>query len=118
MSLSPRKQRAVLALVESSSVAAAAVASGVSRQTLYRWMREPEFATMLRQASGERVEQASRELTAMMSKAVEVLHALLESGSEHQRRLAADSIITNAIRLRELVELESRIVELEKRYLL
>lgn len=114
--LSPSKRRAVLALVEHGNVSKAADACGVARQTLHRWMREPEFSSALRGASGEQVEQVSRRLTALMLKAVDTLESLLlSSDSEHQKRLAADSILSHGLRLRELVELEQRVSELEKR---
>lgn len=116
VSISARKQRAVLALVERGSVAKAAVAAGVARQTVHRWMHEPEFALALREASSLQVEQASRRLTGLLDGAISVLEMLLESGSEHQKRLTADSVITHATRLRELTEIESRIQALEKRY--
>ena len=114
MSLSPSKQRAVLALVEHGSVVAAADACKLSRQTLYRWLREPLFAQALRIASGEQIEQASRRLSSLMIRAIDELERLLSSESEHQRRLTADSVLSHALRLRELVELEQRVSNLEK----
>lgn len=114
MSLSSHKRRAVLALVEHGAVARAADECKLSRQTLYRWLREPEFAQALRDESDSRVEQASRRLTYLVDEAITVLSELLKSGSEHQRRLAADSVLSHALRLRELVELEQRISNLER----
>lgn len=113
--LSLSKQRALLALVERGSVSRAADECKLSRQTLYRWLREPEFSSALRDASGSQVEQASRRLTALMMRAVDELELLLDSRSEHTRRLTADSILSHALRLRELVELESRVSELERK---
>ena len=115
MSLSPQKRRAILALTEHGAVARAADACKLSRQTLYRWLREPEFAQALREESDSRVEQASRRLTALVDEAISVMSQLLKSDSEHVRRLTADSILSHGIRLRELVELTERISNLEKR---
>jgi transposase-like protein len=102
-------------LVEHGSVARAAAECGIARQTLYKWMREPEFASALRRASGEQVETVSRRLSALMLRAVDELERLIDSGSEHQRRLAAEAVLSHGIRLRELTELEQRIANLEFR---
>lgn len=115
MSLSPRKKRAVLALVEHGAVSRAADACGVARATLYKWMHEPEFSKALRDASGSQLSEASRRLDALLLRAIDELEKLLDSRSEHQRRLAIDSILSHAARLRELTELEERITALEMR---
>jgi DNA-binding transcriptional LysR family regulator len=113
MSLSPRKKRAVLALVEHGEVSKAADACSLSRQTLYRWLREREFTVALREASGSQVAEASRRLDALLMRAIGELEKILDSGSARERRLTADSILSHAVRLRELTELTERISALE-----
>jgi transposase-like protein len=115
MSLSPRKRRAVLALVEHGSVVRAADEVGISRQALHRWIKEPEFSQALREASSNMVEQASRRLTHLMLRAVDALEFVLKSSTSNTREKlrAAELILSHGVRLRELSELESRIVELE-----
>lgn len=112
-SLSPRKQRAVIALVELGSVAAAADELSLSRQTLYRWLKEPEFGAALRRASGEHIEQVSRRLNSLMLQAVDELERLLSSESEQQRRLAVECILSHGARLQELTSLTERVKALE-----
>lgn len=114
LTLTPSKRRAVLALVEHGNVSRAADACELSRATLYRWLREPEFEHELRQASTAQVAELSRRLTALTLKAVEKLEQLLNSPSEAQARLAADNILTHAIRLRELIDIDERITNLER----
>jgi len=113
--LPPRKKRAILALVEHGAVSRAADVVGVTRQTLYRWMREPLFRAELQAATGSQVAEASRRLDGLLMRAVDELERLLDSESEHQRRLAVDSILSHAARLRELVDIEERITVLEQR---
>ena len=115
MSLTPRKRRAVLALVEFGEVSRAAQAVGISRQALHRWIKEPEFARELHQASGEMVIQVSRRLTSLMLQAVDELENLLQSDIPRDKLRAADLILSHGIRLRELTEIESRILELERK---
>ena len=113
MSLNTRKRRAILALIEHGAVSQAADAIGCARQTLYRWLKEPEFAQALRDASGSQVADASRRLDALLLRAIAELEKLLGSESDHQRRLAAESILSHGVRLRELTELEERVSALE-----
>lgn len=114
--LSPSKRRAIVALLEYGSVSRAAAECKLSRQTVYRWMREHEFELALKQASSAQVAELSRRLTALSIQAVAKLEQLLSSESEHQARLAAESILAHSIRLRELTELEERITNLEVRW--
>ena len=90
-SLPTRKKRAVLALLEHGAVARAAEECGISRNTLYRWLREPLFSQALSEASGHQVAEASRRLDGLLMRAVGELEKLLDSRSEHQRRLAVHS---------------------------
>jgi len=46
--LTPRQATAALELSRGKSVTETARAAGVSRQTLYLWMREPEFIAWLK----------------------------------------------------------------------
>lgn len=112
--LSPAKRRALLALVEHGSVSRAADACNLSRQSVYRYMRDAEFAAALTELSGIQVAAASRRLTSLLWRAIDELERLMGSDSEQQRRLAADSVLSHALRLKELVELEHRISNLEK----
>src|SRR5258708_4824708 len=48
--LSPKKQKAILALLSSRNVEEAARVAGVEPRTLYRWMKEPEFDAAYREA--------------------------------------------------------------------
>ena len=59
----------------------------------------------LRDASGSRVAEASRRLDALLMRAIDEFEKILVSGSDREQRLTADSILSHAVRLRELVEL-------------
>lgn len=99
--------------MEYGDVSKASQACGVSRASIYRWLQDDDFSRALKDASGEQVEQVSRRLTSLVIKAVDVLDEMMSSDSEQQRRLAADSVISHALRLREMVEIEERITRLE-----
>jgi hypothetical protein len=112
--LTPRKKRAALALVEHGAVSRAAESCGVSRQALHRWMLDPEFTAYLHQVSGDAVTAASRRLVSLMDGAIDALMQILDSGSIRERMRAAELIITHALRLRELTDIEERLTLLER----
>lgn len=117
MSITPRKQRAISSLLEFGSVSRAADECGVSRQSLYRWLHQDEFAAALRTASGEMVEQASRRLTHLMFKAVDLLERIVDdsASSTRERSRAAELIIVHGAKLHEMADIEERISALERR---
>jgi len=115
MSLSARKKRAVLALVEHGAVSQAADACGCARSTLYKWMQDPEFISALSEASSSRVAEASRRLDALLMLAIDRLEKLIDSRSERIALQAVNSVQTHAAKLHELTELEQRVAALEKR---
>jgi len=48
--LTPKQRKAVEALLLTGDVSAAAKAAGVSRESLYRWLRQPLFLAAVREA--------------------------------------------------------------------
>jgi len=115
MSLPPRKRKAINALLARGNVARAAEDVGITRQTLHRWLKDKDFAHALKEVSGEQLEHSTNRLVALMDEAIQTLADLLKSRSEHQRRLAADSIISHAIKLKDMSDFEIRLLELERR---
>jgi DNA-binding MurR/RpiR family transcriptional regulator len=53
--LTPRQQKALLALLNEPTVLKAAQASGVGGRTLHRWIREPEFKRAYRESFSQTV---------------------------------------------------------------
>ncbi len=115
--LSPKQRRAVESLLAMGNISAAAEAAGVSRETLYRWLARPDFSAALKDAEAAAVESLSRALVGLGDKATRVLGDVMDntSGSDGAKLRAADIVLSNLLKLRELVELEKRIEELEKR---
>ncbi len=74
------QKRALMALLEARSVAAAARKARVGDSTLRRWLREDEgFQTKLRQLREEALSHASLRLQHGASRAVEAMLNLIES---------------------------------------
>ena len=78
--LKPTQERALAAMLEARSIAAAARRAEVGESTLRRWLREDEhFQTALRQMREEALSHASLRLQEGASRAVERLLTLMES---------------------------------------
>ena len=105
----------VLALAVGKTVRDAAVEAGVSERTVFRRLEEAEFLNRVTELRGRMVESASGRLANAAGAACDRLKGLLEAASESVQLGAARTILEQAVRLRELLDLESRLKILEER---
>ena len=115
--LTPRQRKAVESLLTTGDISQAAKAAGVSRETLYRWMRQEDFTAALQEAERQALESLSRALVSLGSQATETLQAAMSDTKSPAgaRVRAADIVLARLLQLRELVTLEERVTELEDR---
>lgn len=109
--------RAIESLLTSGSATEAAEKAGVSRNTLYRWLQEPDFQAALAEAEAAALDSLSTRLVGLADQAAAALGDVFNSekaGIGHRLR-AADIVLSNLLRLRELVTIEQRLAELERR---
>jgi phage terminase small subunit len=113
--LTPRRRKAVESLLTSGDVTCAALTAGISRETLYRWMKEEDFIQALKEAEAQALEGLSCSLVALGSKAANTLEAAMDDTDvpAAARINAARVVLDNLLRLRELVNLEERVSKLE-----
>ena len=113
--LTPRQRRAIEALLTTGEISEAAQTAKVSRETLYRWMKRPDFSMALRQGTQDSLEILSRSLVVLSDKAVKTLQFALddESCGLSVRIRAADLVLGRLLQMRELVDLEERVSRLE-----
>ncbi len=113
--LTPKKEKAIAALLSESSVTAAAKKAGIAERTLYGWLHDDAFSEAYRQARREVVGQAVARLQQLSSAAVYVLAQLMadKATPASVRMHAARSIIDFAIRAVELEDLQQRVEALE-----
>jgi transposase len=112
VTISPRKRRAIEALITAKDTSAAAEAAGVSRRTLYRWMDEPAFKAGLNSAEAELEASARRELLSRQKKAIEIIEAVMLSNRPVEALRAAQTILDYSLRYKDL-DVERRLAELE-----
>jgi hypothetical protein len=67
------REKAVSLLLSEKTIETAAKKCGVTRRTLHRWLRDPEFRAALMEAKAELLKTATRTLTRNSVKAADVL---------------------------------------------
>jgi hypothetical protein len=112
-------QRAVLvALLDQRTVVGAAKVAGVARSTVYRWLDKPEFKAEVGRLRRRFFEEGLDLINAGMAKAVGRLLEALDDTNRHVRLRAAQATVQLGLELRQGVEMEARLDELERQALL
>jgi hypothetical protein len=114
--LTPKQRKALEALITTGDTTSAADAAGVHRDTLYRWLKQPLFATMLREAEAQAIDEVARVLIRLSRSAVGTLaQAMAERDAPIGPRIrAADITLSRLLQVRELAVLEERLTALEQ----
>lgn len=110
------EDQALGALLSEPTIAEAAMKAGVSESTLLRWLADPEFKARYREARHQVVELAVSGLQRAASTAVSVLVTVAEDATAPPgaRASAARTILDQAFRGMEVIDLAERIEQLEQ----
>lgn len=111
----PRKERALQALLTCRTRAETAEAAGIGESTLRAYLREPEFQARYREAFGALVQDATRQAQQAIAPALSTLREIVEdeNAGAKARIMAARSTLEYALRLTEQLDIISRIETLE-----
>jgi hypothetical protein len=114
--LSPSQKRAISALLTARNVRAAAQTAKVSERSLTRWLADPAFQSALHQAEGDALGETVRRLAYVAGLAVDALEKVLsnELAPATVKVQAASTVLGKLGDLRELAQLESRLLALEE----
>ncbi|MDP9356396.1 MAG: hypothetical protein M3R02_14145 [Chloroflexota bacterium] len=114
--LTPKQRKAVEALLTTGEVTAAAQAAGVSKDSIYRWLKEPLFLAAVREAEAKALDDLSRLLVRLGRTAAATLAKTMgDPVAPYLTRVrAADAVLGRLLQLRELATLEARVAELER----
>lgn len=114
--MTPRKEKALQALLVCRTRREAAQMAGIGESTLRGYLQEPEFQSRYRQAFGDLVESAARQAQQAINPALSTLREIMEDGDEQaQARItAARSVLEYAVKLTEQVDILEQLRELEK----
>lgn len=113
--LTTAQKRGIVALLTERDVRAAARAAKVGERTLARWLTFPAFREALLDAEGAAIDAATRRLLGLQSDAIDTLANTLsdpKAGAAVKLR-AAQAILDYLLKMRELRNIESRLIRLE-----
>lgn len=111
--LTPAQRLTIEKLLTCGDVQDAATAANVARSSVYRWMKEPVFLAELRTAESAAIAGLSRSLAGLGALAASALRDGLSDPKMTIRLRSAEVVIGNLLKLRELVDIETRIAALE-----
>lgn len=113
--MTPKKQKALLALLSHPTKTAAAAAAGITPKTLRSYLAEPEFQAEYKKAFASLVEDATRQAQQSLAPALSTLREIVEDkGEDAQARIsAARAILSHGMKLIEATDILGRLQELE-----
>lgn len=114
--MTPRKEKALQALLVSRTRAEAAKAAGIGESTLRVYLQDPEFMERYRAAFTGLLEDATREAQRAISPALSTLQEIIENDGEQAsaRIQASRTVLEYAVKLTEQLDVIGRMTELEK----
>jgi ABC-type glycerol-3-phosphate transport system substrate-binding protein len=113
--MTPKKQKALVALLTQPTKEKAAAAAGITSKTLRGYLDDPEFQAEYRKAFAELVEDATRKVQQTLDPAVAVLREIMEDRDENGqvRVSAARSVLEYGLKMTEQTDIITRLQELE-----
>lgn len=115
LSLSKRQIQALPIFASNLTIEEACERAGISRNTFYEWLKEPQFKSELERLRNEIVNEAVNHLKMTSTKAAKTLGDLLErDDSPTVQRAAANDVLGHVMKFMELKELEDRLADIER----
>lgn len=113
--MTPKKHKALLALLTNPTKERAAEAAGITSKTLRGYLADPEFQAEYKKAFADLMEDATRKVQQTLEPAVAVLREIMEDRSENSqvRVSAARSVLEYGLKMTEQTDILTRIQELE-----
>ena len=114
--LTLRQQKGLACLIAEPSLEAAAKKSRISRQTLYEWLREPDFKAAYDSLQQEVFTEGLSTLKAALQEGVRALRVALKDpkATPANRIAAATKLIELSLKAREQFEFQERLEQLEQ----
>jgi hypothetical protein len=103
----PQREKAAFVLATAKNITEASDTCGVSRQSLYLWMKRPEFMARVQEHLDENIAEARRHLQRNAAFAAQrMVDFAFNASSEHSVRLAAAKDILDRVGLKAPEKLE------------
>jgi AcrR family transcriptional regulator len=110
--LTPR-QRRTLPFLLSQPVERACAEAGISKQTVYRWLKDNDFKDELERLRNETFESSLQRIKGVVGLAVDKLIELLEAPKADVRARAAENLLEYAFKMKLQEDIEQRLALLE-----
>ena len=113
--MTPKKHKALQALLTQPTKQAAAEAAGISPRTLRDYLADPEFQKEYKKAFGQLVQEATRQAQQALSPAISALRDIVEDETESSsaRIAAARSLLEYGLRMTEFSDILAELEPLE-----
>lgn len=113
--MTPKKQKALLALLTNPTKEKAAATAGITSKTLRGYLADPEFQAEYKKAFAGLVEDATRQAQQSLTPALSTLREIAEDGAENAQAQisAARSILEYGLKLTEQTDILTRLEDLE-----
>ncbi|MCI9156762.1 MAG: hypothetical protein HFF44_07475 [Lawsonibacter sp.] len=113
--MTPKQQKALLALLTNPTKERAAAAAGITTKTLRGYLADPEFQAEYKKAFAGLVEDATRQAQQALAPALSTLREVVEDvgGNPQFRISAARSILEYSMKMTEQNDIISKLQELE-----
>ena len=113
--MTPKKQKALVALLTQPTKEKAAAAAGITSKTLRGYLDDPEFQAEYRKAFAELVRDATRKAQQTLNQAISVLQEIMEDRDENGqvRVTAARSVLEYGLKMTVQADILTRLDELE-----
>lgn len=116
--MKPRQTKAVAALLTGATIEDAALTAGVSKRSLYTWLKDTEFSEALKKAEASALDEVGRRLVGLANTAIDTLSNVMKEPhipGQNVKRLAARDILDLCLKWVEIREFEQRISILEEK---
>jgi len=113
--LSPKQTRAIATLLVAKDVQSAAKDAGVGERTLHTWLGDPNFRAALKEAEAQAIELSVRMLAGAAQNAIGVIVSIMrdEYTRDALRLRAAQTVLDQMVKLKQVADLEERVAILE-----
>lgn len=113
--LSLRQAAALTTLAQTGSISQAASAAGVSRKTIFQWLRKDNFRFEVQALQRGMLEAAATRYSGLLHSALETICEALSSKDEKVSLRAAEIYLSKAAPLLESAETDLRLRKIEQR---
>jgi len=103
-----------IALASGASISDVAARANIDRSTVYRKLENPEFRRLVAEFRDRLIGTALGRIADNMTRAADALAAMLDAPEPHIRLRAIRALFTLGIRLRDSVDLTTRMHEVER----